>query len=161
MEEHITELYGEAELQGLRRSVKGWIAALCSVSAIALIACIVMAALTNTANADRMELAVIIVNIAVGWLVIYCGTFKAAVKKHELEHALMLGKEERTRIAGTPTVTDQRIVIRRSITARRVEVQGDGEVHRLLVCESRAKALEKAGAVAVYTAHGYIAAFER
>ena len=151
----IVELYGEADLQRLRRRVKGWIIALCSFSAAALAACIVLAALTNTANARRMELTAIIVSIIAGWIVVYCSCFIAAAGKRELEHAKMLTKEERTRIAGTPVVTDQRVAIRKSITARRVEVEGE----RLLVCESRAKSLE--GAKAVYAAHGYIAAYER
>ena len=158
----IVELYGEAELQGLRRKVKGWVIALCALAAIALAVCIVLAALTDTANAQRMELAVILINIAAGWVIIYCAAFIAAAGRRELEHAEMLGKEERVRITGTPTVTEQRVVIRRSITARRVEVQGEGgEIHRLLVCESRAKALKDANAAALYAAHGYVAAYER
>ena len=155
------ELYGEAELQRLRRKVKGWRIALWAISLAALAACVTMAALTNTANAAQMELAAVTVNVAVGWVVIYCGIFVAAAGRHELEHAEMLGKEERTRIVGTLNVTDQRIVIRRSITARRVEVHTDGETQRLLVCESRARTLEKAGARALYAAHGYVAAYER
>ena len=155
------ELYDEAELQRLRRKVKGWRIALWAISLAALAACVTMAALTNTANAAQMELAAVTVNVAVGWVVIYCGIFVAAAGRHELEHAEMLGKEERTRIVGTLNVTDQRIVIRRSITARRVEVHTDGETQRLLVCESRARALEKAGARALYAAHGYVAAYER
>lgn len=165
MEENIVELYGDADLQRLKVKVMGWSIGLAVLAAAALTACVVMAALTGTANAAKMETAVIVVNIAVGWLVIYCGIFVAAAGRHELEHAKMLGAKEpgaeRIRIVGTPVVTDQRIVIRRSITARRVEVQGDGEVHRLLVCESRAKVLAQAGASAVYAAHGYVAAYER
>ena len=161
MEDHIVELYGDADLQRLKYKVKGWSIGLTVLAAAALVVCAVMAAMTGTANAAQMELAVIIINIAVGWLVIYCGIFVAAAGRHELEHAKMLGKEERTRIVGTPIVTEQRVVIKRSITARRVEVQGDGEVHRLLVCESRAKTLAKSGAVALYAAHGYVAAYER
>lgn len=161
VKERIVELYGEAELQRLRRKVKGWRIALCSFALAALAACVVTAALTNTANAARMELAAVTVSIVAGWIVIYCGIFVEAAGRHELEHAEMLGKEQRTRIVGTATVTDQRVVIRRSITARRVEVQGDGEVHRLLVCESRAKALANAETAALYVAHGYVAAYER
>ena len=160
MGERVVELYGEAELQRLRRRVKGWTVGLWVLAAAALAACIAMIALTGTANAASMELAVIIVSTVVGWLVIYCGIFTVAAGRHELSHADMLAKEERTRITGTPVVTGQRVVIRRSITARRVEVQGDGETQRLLVCESRAKALEKAGATALYAAHGYVAAYE-
>ena len=161
VEVHIVELYGEAELQRLRRKVRGWRIALCSLALAALAACVVMAALTNTANAARMELAAVAVNVAAGWIVIYCGIFVAAAGRHELEHAEMLGKVERTRIVGTATVTDRRVVIRRSIAARHVEVRGNGEVYRLLVCESRAEALEKAEAAALYVAHGYVAAYER
>lgn len=165
MEECIVELYSDADLRRLKHKVKGWNIGLTVLSAAALAVCVVMAALTGTANAAQMELAVIIINIAVGWLVIYCSIFVAAAGRHELEHAKMLSAkkpgEERTRIAGIPVVTDQRIVIRRSITARRVEVHGDGEVYRLLVCESRAKALAKSRAIALYAIHGYVAAYER
>ena len=161
MESSIVELYGEADMQRLRLKVKGWFIALGVLAAMALAACVVMAALTGTANAGRMELAVVIVNIAVGWIVIYLGIFVAMAGRHELQHAEMLAKEERTRIVGTPVVTDERIVIRKSIAARRVELHTEKETLRLLVCESRAKALEKAGAVALYTANGYVAAYER
>ena len=161
MESSIVELYGEADMQRLRRKVKGWFIALGVLAAMALAACVVMAALTGTANADRMELAVVIVNIAVGWIVIYLGIFVAMAGRHELRHAEMLAKEERTRIVGTPVVTDERIVIRKSIAARRVELHTEKETLRLLVCESRAKALEKAGAAVLYTANGYVAAYER
>ena len=163
MDECIVELYGEADIQRLRRKVKGRFIALGALAAAALAACVVMAALTGTANADRMELAVVIVNILTGWIVIYLGIFAAMAGRHELKHAEMLAKEERTRIVGTPVVTDERIVIRKSIAARRVEVHAEGKTHRLLVCESRAKVLEKAGAAvaALYTANGYVAAYER
>ena len=161
MEEQVVELYGETDIQRLRRRVTGWRIALGSLAAIALAACIAMAALTNTANAARMELAVIITDIAAGWIIIYLGAFVTSAVRHELDHALMLGKEERTRITGTPVVTDKRVAIRRGITARRVEVETDGRVQSLLVCESRAKALEKAGAIALYVSHGYVAAYER
>ena len=160
MGKHIVELYGEAEMQHLKRKVRGWNIALCSLGLAALAACIVLTALTRTANAGRMELAVIITSTVAGWLVIYFGIFAALEGRHELNHADMLGKEERTRIVGTPTVTKQRVVIRHSITARRVEVQTEGETQCLLVCESRAKALENSGAVALYAAHGYVAAYE-
>ena len=155
------ELYGEADIQKLRRRVKGWRIALGALAAAALAACIVMVALTGTANAAQMELAVIVTDIAAGWVIIYCGTFAAAAVRRELEHALMLEKEERTRLSGTLTVTGQRVLIRRSIAARQVELRENGEVHRLLVCESRAKTLEKAEAAALYVAHGYVAAYER
>lgn len=161
MGENIVELYGDADIQRLRRRVKGWRIALGLLAATALAACVVMTALTGTANADKMELAVIVTDIAVGWVIIYCGFFAAAAVRRELEHALMLGKEERTRITGTLTVTDQRVVIKRSITARRVQLQENGQLHSLLVCESRAKALEEAEAAALYVAHGYVAAYER
>ena len=161
VKEKIVELYGDADLRRLRSKVKGWRIALCALALAALAACVIMAALTETANAARMELAAVSVSIAAGWLIIYFGIFAAAAGRHELDHAEMLVKEERTRIVGTPVVTQQRIVIKRSITARRVEVHTDGEVQRLLVCESRAMELEKAEAAALYVAHGYVAAYER
>ena len=160
MKSQIIDLYPALEIQKLTRKAKLWQIALSVIALTALTACIVLTALTTTANAQQMELAVIIISTVAGWLIIYFGTFAALAGKRELTHADMLNKEERIRIAGAPTVTDRRITIRHSITARRIEVQTEGETRRLLVCESKARELEAANAVALYAAHGYVAAYE-
>ena len=107
-----------------------------------------------------MELAVICVSTLAGWIVIYGRTFVVAAARRELAHAGMLRREARETARGAVTVTDERVVIRNSITARRVEVSADGRIRRLLVCESRADDLAAAGAAALYAAHGYVAAYE-
>ena len=42
----------------------------------------------------------------------------------------------------------------------RVEVTGEDETQRLLVCDSRAGALAAANATVLYACHGYVAAYE-
>ena len=110
--------------------------------------------------AARMELAVIGVSTLAGWIVIYCGMFTVAAARRELAHANMLHREARETVRGAVSVTDERVTIRQSITARRVEVAADGQTRRLLVCEARAAALAAAGASVLYTVHGYVAAYE-
>ena len=160
MAQQIIELYSEADMTQLSRQIKRWQTALWIFAACALAACLRMIALTGTENAARMEGMVIAVSAVAGWIVIYCSIFVVTARRRELSHANMLHTENRQIVQGNVTVTSERVAITRSITARRVEVSGDGEIHRLLVCENRADALAAAGAVALHTAHGYVAAYE-
>ena len=156
----IVELYSDAELARLKARIRRGQVFHCLLAVAALTACLVMIACTNTRNAGQMELATILVSTVAGWIVIYGSVFGVMLRRRELRHAVMLREGEREEARGAVTVTGERIVIRRSITARRVEVRGEGDVQRLLVCESRADALAAANASAVYTVHGYVAACE-
>lgn len=160
MEGQIVELYSDGDLLRLRRRIRIWTGLLCAVAAAALAACIALAALTNTANALKTELAAELTSTLAGWFVIYCGVFVVAAARRELAHAQMLRAEERERAEGAVTVTKERLRIRKSVAVRRVELRREEQVQRFLVAESRADALAKADAGAVYTAHGYIAAYE-
>ena len=160
MQGKIVELFPDGMAERLARQVKRWQTALAAVAAAGLAACICIAAMTRTANAARMEMAAIAVSTVTGWVVIYGAIFAVAVRRRELAHAAMLRSEPRERTAGTVIVTDERVAIRKSITARRVEVRDGEGTHRFLVCETRAAALATARAAAVYTAHGYVAAYE-
>lgn len=160
LEERIIELFSDEDRSLMRQQIKRWRTALWILTVAALASCIVMAALTGTANASQMEFAVVAVSTVVGWIVIYGSIFIVSSKKHELSHAEMLKKEGRKRIDGEFTVTDEKVVIKHSITARKIEVICDGETKRLLVCESRADALKAADATTLYTANGYVAAYE-
>ena len=160
MERQIIELYSDGDLARLERRVNAWRLALWILVLAALTACVTLIQLTTTGNAAGMERAVIVTSTLTGWVVIYGSTYIVTAGKRELGHARMLREEERQRVEGPVTVTRERIVIRGSITARRVETPtGEGR-RRLLVCEGRAAALAAAEVSAVYTAHGYVAAYE-
>ena len=160
MAQQIIELYSEADMTRLSRRIKLWRTALWIFAACALAVCLRMIALTGTENAARMEGLVIAVSTVAGWIIIYCSIFVVTARRRVLSHANMLRNENRQTVRGSVTVTNERVSIIRSITARRVEVSGDGEPRRLLVCEDRADVLAAAGAVVLYTAHGYVAAYE-
>lgn len=156
----IVELYSDAELERLRKKIRTWSVAAAAVLAGGIIACTVMAALTTTGNAERMELSAVATSVATGWVTIYCCYFAVGTARREYLHAVMLRTEERVRTEGDIKVTGERIAIRRSITARRVEIAGPEGGARMLVTERKAAELGACGAVAVYSAHGYIAAYE-
>ena len=160
MAQQIIELYSEADLAGLKQRIKRWQIALWILAVCALVAVLRLIALTETGNAEQMEYAVIAVSTLAGWIVIYCNIFIVTAARRELSHANMLRSEERKAVCGIVTVSDQRVAITRSITARRVEVQNNVETHLLLVSESRANALAAVGEAVLYTAHGYVAAYE-
>lgn len=156
----VVELYSDEMIARMDRRIRIWTAALCALAAAALAVCVTFAALTTTANADVMELAAIAVSTGAGWVVIYCAIFVVTAGRRELGHARMLRDEARERVEGEVTVTKEKLLIRRSIRVRRVEVKTAEETRRLLVCESRAEALERADTRVLYTANGYVAAYE-
>lgn len=160
MESRVVELYDDAAMTRLERRIRLWRGLLWALAAVALAACLGMIARTGTANAARMELTVICVSTFAGWIVLYGRMFGVTAARRELAHANMLRREERQAVSGGVTVTNERVAIRNSITARRVEVTTDGQTRRLLVCETRAEALASAGATVLYTAHSYVAAYE-
>lgn len=156
----VIELYSDADLARMRRHIARWRRALWILGAAALAVCVCLTALADTRSAQRMEQIVIAVSTLAGWIVIYGGVFVVTASRRELAHAEMLRREERQRVEGQILVTDQRFTIRKSVAVRRVEVRDQEQTHRLLVCESRAGALAAAEAAAVYTCHGYVAAYE-
>lgn len=160
MKTEITELYGDADLTRLQQKIRRQSTVHILLAAAALAACLWMIARTGTANAARMEVAVILVSTVAGWVVLYGQLQVVAPCRRELRHARMLRGEERQAVTGAVTVTGEQVTIRRSITARRVEVRGEKENHRLLVCAARAASLEALRTATLYTVHGYVAAYE-
>lgn len=160
VQEKVVELYSDAELEKLKTKIKIWTGALCALGLAGLTACIAMAALTTTGNAERMELACVGTAIVTGWVVIYCAIFVVTAARREYGHATMLRTEERERIEGPVKVTKERLLIKKSIAVRRVEVETENGPVRLLVTDRRADKLAKAGASAVYVAHGYVAGYD-
>lgn len=160
MNREIVELYGDADLIRLRQKIQRWSAAHILLGTAALAACLGMIARTGTANAASMEMAVIIVSTVAGWIVLYGQLLIVTPCRRELRHARMLREEEREAVTGAVVVTDDQVAIRRSITARRVEVRGEEETSRVLVCETRAATLASLGTATLYTVHGYVAAYE-
>lgn len=160
MKEEIVELYSDADLTRLQRQIRRRRILHAIIAVAALAVCVGLIARTGTRNAARMELATIAVSTVAGWIVIYGSVFVVTARARELRHAAMLHGEERQAVHGAVTVTDERVRITRSITARRVEVRGEKETQKLLVCEQRADALAAAGAHTLYAVHGYVAAYE-
>ena len=156
----VVELYSDADLARMKRQISRRSAAHAAIAAVALAVCVALILLTRTGNAARMELTVIAVSTIAGWVVLYGTIFRVVARRRELRHAAMLRGEERQAVSGTVVVTDERVAIHRSIVARRVEVRGEGDPQRLLVCEERAAALAEARPSTVYTVHGYVAAYE-
>ncbi len=160
MNGQIIELYTDDDMARMRRYIKRRSTALVLLAIVGLAACLALVALTNTANARRMELAAVAVSTVVGWIVLYGALFAALPARRELGHAGMLRRERRQRAEGTVSLTDESFTIRKSVAVRRVLVTRGDEQSRFLVCGSRAEALAAADPAAVYVCHGYVAAYE-
>lgn len=160
MSEGIVELYSEADLAALERHIRRWSMAHILLAAAALAVILTLIALTGTANAARMELSVILVSTVAGWIVLYGQLLVVTPWRRELRHARMLRGDEREKVTGRVTVTDETVAITKSIVARRVEVDCGDTAERLLVCRTRADALAGVGEATLYVVHGYVAAYE-
>ena len=160
MKDGIIELYGDADILRLRQAIRRHTGAHILLAAAALAVCLGLIARTGTANAARMEGLTIAVSTVAGWVALYGQILVVTPWRRELRHAEMLRSEDREAVAGFIAVTDERVRIRKSITARRVEARGEDGAVRLLVCDTRAAALDSLGAATLYTVHGYVAAYE-
>lgn len=153
-------LYGEKELKALRRHHVRWRAVALLTGAAALTVIILLILFTRTLTAARNELLSVGVSTLGGWIVLYALLFKILPDRREEAHAAFLVKDPPESAEGELTLTPERVRIARSITARRVELKGEGGPRRLLVCETRAADLEAAAPRRVYVSHGYIAGWE-
>lgn len=160
MQERLVELFSDEDIKKLRRKIKNWRLALCVFSALALGACVTFAALATTATAGTMELAAIVTSTVSGWIVLYCAVFTVGGARRELGHAGTLREGERERVEGRTTVTKHWLRIKKSITAREVEVETAEGKRAFWVVDSRAGRLSKADPTAIYISHGYVAAYE-
>lgn len=154
------ELYTDEDVSRLRRKIKAWILSLLAFSLLALGVCVALAALTTTANAQRMEFSAIAVSTVSGWIVLYCAIFTVGTARRELAHAGTLREGERQRVEGRVQVTRRWLRIKKSITALAVDVETPEGTKSFWVSRSRAKRLAEAAPTALYICHGYVAAYE-
>lgn len=160
MPQNIVELYTPEELARLTKRVKAHLTALIVLALAALAACIALAVAAGTGNAEKMELAAVIISTLAGWVCIYDGVFIVGAGRKELAHANMLRSEPRTRVEGAVTVTAERFRIRSSVSVCRVHIETPDGGQDALVQEGHTRLLKDPRITAVYTAHGYVAAVE-
>ena len=158
--ENMTPLYGPEDIRALERKVKTS-RLLCWLLGLgALAACVSCCALTNSGNAEKMELACIVTWTLAGWIVLYLRRFVTVETKHELQHAAMLNAGEPETLRGRVTVTKERLRIIHSIRITIVQLENAEGAHRLKVCRSREKKLKAAGdELTLYLVNGYIAGY--
>ena len=152
-------LYSREDIRRLEKKKRLWTAALCIIAGAAFLACVSLCLLTNTANAERMERAVIALSGGAGCVCLYLRRFTVADTRHEIDHARMLLSGEGAVYEGVLTVTKERLRIRNSVTIRLVTLEEDGKPRRLKVIETRTARLAalEGRTVRVRVVNGYIA----
>lgn len=161
MHEEIIELFQDKDIEEMQKRVRRQKLALMILALLALAVCLVLIFCTGTQNAPYMEIATVGVSTLAGWVIFYRAIYAIMPLKRELSHAQMLHEEPREVVVGEVAITDERIFIRRGITARRLEVRGADRTAKVLMCESRLKILDGVGQATFYTCHGYLAAFAK
>ena len=140
----MTELYERKTLEQRHLRIRRRRAVLCAVALLTLALCIVCACRANTANAEAMERAAVIISSAGGAAAILLYVFLIRDEQAIADHEQRILEKERERIAGTVRVGQTAMQIPRSIAVVSVTVD-TGETQEHLQAEaSRADGLRKA-----------------
>ena len=157
--ETIQKLYRPEDLPRLEKKIKRERRLIWALAGLTLAACILLACLTNTANAEEMELAAIVCSTVGGWLVIYRRLFGLLEARYELQHARYLLETPGDILRGRLSITKERLRIKNSIRIRILLLEDGEQTRRLKVNETRVKALRPwdGRQVTVELAGGYVA----
>ena len=157
--ETIQKLYSPADIPRLEKKIKRERRLIWALAGLTLAACIVLCCLTNTANAEEMELAAILCSTVGGWLVIYRRLFGLLETRYELQHARYLLETPGDILRGRLSITKERLRIKNSIRIRILLLEDGEQTRRLKVNETRLKALRPwdCKQVTVELAGGYVA----
>ena len=158
----MTPLYSPEDCSRLERKIRFTRLFCWGLGAAALLACVTLCALTNSANAGRNELACIVLWVLAGWVVLYLRRFTLREAQNERQHAEMLNSGTAECVTGRVTVTKERMRIVNSIRFTVVRVETEEGLRRLRVCTSREKKLRAAGeTLTLYAVNGYVAGYEK
>ena len=152
-------LYSPEDLPRLEKKIKVERVLVWALAGLTLGLCVLFCCLTNTANAQRMELAAVVTSTLGGWIVIYRRLFGLLETRCELQHARYLLETPGDILRGRLSITKERLRIKNSIRIRILLLEDGGETRRLKVNETRVKALRPwdGKRVTVALAGGYVA----
>ena len=157
----MTELYPPDTEAVLERRNRIWTILTAAAAVLLFVVCVVLCAMTNTANAAAMELRVCLISLIGGWAVIFCVTHFITGGRRELAHYRNVQNEERQAVSGTVTLDPARIGIRGSITVQTLRIRRGDKEQRVHINAKKTGMLPALPAeLTVYTAHGYAVAWE-
>ena len=158
--ERITELYRREELDALLRANTRRRRFLAAGAALLLAGCVLLCALSNTANAERLELYTILLSAVGGWVLLYVAMEVLIPGRREAAHAQRILDARRSTVTGVVTLGAARIRIPGSIAVLPLAVRTEQETVRLLLNESKARLLPPLPRrLTLYTVDRYVAAF--
>lgn len=156
----IVELYPADAAARKQRNRKIWTWITACAAALALAACVLLAAGTTTASAGRRELIVCVVSAVSGWVVIFLYTHFVASSRKELAHIRTVTDEPRQELTGSVTLLPGRLALPGSILVQNLQVQTGDRTQRVSINASQVRKLPKLPkTLTLYTVHGYVVAW--
>ena len=137
----VQDFYGPEDIRRLQQKYQRermWVWLLAGVT---LALCVLFCCLTNTRNAEKMELITLITSCVGGWLVIYRRIFGLQEALHEREHAAYLQESPRSQVRGRLQISRERLRIKDSIRIRILLLDDGEKISRLKVNENQVRAL--------------------
>ena len=153
------DLYSPEDFPRLEKKIKRERVWVFGGAGLTLLVCVLLCCFTTMTNWRQTEPAVIAVSILGGWFTIYRRLFGLKESRSELQHARHLREEPRELLRGVLTVTKERLRIKNSIRIRILRLDEGQTVHRVMVNETRVKALKDYDGreVTLSMAGGYLA----
>lgn len=160
--ENILELYSLEENSRLKKKIKIMTVALGVFVFLALAACIVLLCLTNTENAQKMMISVIVISSVAGCVAIYVAINVISATARKVAHSDIMLSESREIAYGTFTVSKYGVKIKNSITVKHVFVSNGQNMKRLIIdADLVGKLPTDGGDYVFFTVHNYIVALEK
>ena len=154
------ELFSSDLLERRKRENRIWERGLIIFAVAALAVCIILCAVTNTANSGVTGPAVIAVSIVCGWIFIYFWIFRVQAEKRLCRHAETMLTGQREATEGVCERTDELVRIKGSITIRKLRLTGESGARRVSAEREAADRIPCGVKIRLYTVNNYACAYE-
>lgn len=157
----MVELYKEAEAQKAARRAFAAFWSACGIFAAGTVACIVLAFLVNTKNAEMLLAWVIAIFTLSGWAFLLMYNLLYRSLRAKSRHMALILEDEGEVLSGILKLSDYKVQIPKSVLIRRAKLCTEDEEIALSVFDGFADMLPESGAlVRIVTVRGYIKAYE-
>ncbi len=160
MENKTVWLYSENDLEAVLKKKKGCTFAALALACAGLIVCVFCAFHAKDADALNWFKIAAAVSLLAGWTVITLRVFVIEPLKAAEKHIRTMFGGEYEKVAGSFSLTGERIDIRKGVSMYRVCVDGNEAISSMSIYEKKAKLFDAEKAALVYSVYGFIAGYE-
>lgn len=158
MEDDFVSLYSEKDITLLKKRLGIWTAVCVIIGAAALAVCVSFAVSAYFTETRELFIPTVLVSVFGGFSVITVYRFVIEDIRAAIKHTEAMLKGEAEIVAGSFTVTGEKLFIRKGVPIVRVKVAGNELVSSLQIYDKKAALLD-GSAERVATVYGFVTAY--